>query len=166
MFGQVVAKTTTMATNMDLAHMDGQHGVLEANYQAISLEDSASLARWAWGMNLEIARALSVFPGVTEARRTQDMFLRIPRQHELSAAPGAAPRTRPPNTDRPVVKPAHAALRPRDNEELYVTTGFKSRPLRDGGGKPSWGRRHPTNRPVSTLVALGAALVDTPCTLR
>ena len=47
-----------------------------------------------------------------------------------------------------------------DDDPMIVQLGFKTRPLRDGGGKPSLGRRPPHLRPTSTLKQKGDALLE------
>ena len=42
---------------------------------------------------------------------------------------------------------------------MRLQVAFKTRPLRDGGGKPSWGRIAPWARPASTLARLGAKIL-------
>ena len=43
---------------------------------------------------------------------------------------------------------------------MYIQIGFKTRPLRDGGGKPSIGRLIPPNRPSSPLTLLGQRILE------
>ena len=65
-------------------------------------------------------------------------------------------------SDRPVVTSKHQALQTAqeiDKDEVMITTGFKQRPIRDGGGKPSGGRLRPERRRRSNLAAVGAALL-------
>ena len=45
-----------------------------------------------------------------------------------------------------------------DDDPIIVQSGFKTRPLRDGGGKPSAGRRPPPLRPQSKLKHIGDSL--------
>ena len=42
---------------------------------------------------------------------------------------------------------------------MRLQVAFKTRPLRDGGGKPSWRRMAPWARPASTLARLGAKIL-------
>ncbi|CAE8680574.1 unnamed protein product, partial [Polarella glacialis] len=45
-------------------------------------------------------------------------------------------------------------------KEEIIQTGFKRRPIRDGGGKPSPGRRAPPKRALTALAAVGTAIMN------
>ena len=60
--------------------------------------------------------------------------------------------------DRPECLPAFRVPRLIDRVAI-VQLGFRSRPLRDGGGKPSPGRLNPPFRRISPLATLGALIM-------
>ena len=60
--------------------------------------------------------------------------------------------------DRPECLPAFRVPRLTDRVAI-VQLGFRSRPLRDGGGKPSPGRLNPPFRRISPLATLGALIM-------
>jgi hypothetical protein len=92
---------------------------------------SSELARWAPGFNKAVAHSImATLPTMA---------------HWTNAADSDA------NTDNVAV----TATQP--TRDIHVTTGHKSRPIRDGGGKPSPGRRHPIQR-RHPLRVLGQAL--------
>eukprot|EP00435_Cladocopium_sp_Y103_P069283 s192_g33.t1 len=61
-------------------------------------------------------------------------------------------------SDRPLVAPLAMASTLWD-KVVNLNVAFKTRPLRDGGGKPSPGRLPPLRRPSSPLASLGAKLL-------
>ena len=93
---------------------------------------SSKLARWVPGLRQAIAKAL--------ARALPQM-----RNWTNQAA-----------TDRP--KDTIATTTKHASPDIQVTIGHKQRPLRDGGGKPSPGRKHPAQR-RHPLRALGGVLM-------
>ena len=64
---------------------------------------------------------------------------------------------RDPTSDRPSSLPLAHRVSLMD-ENLVVQLGFRTRPLRDGGGKPSPGRLPPPLRRTSSLAQLGAKI--------
>ena len=58
-------------------------------------------------------------------------------------------------TDKPLVTPT--GKQELDSKEEIIRCGFRKRPLRDGGGKPSWGRIAPNLRSRSKLAEKGNA---------
>lgn len=136
--GQVVPKTTKVATNLPLKKWKDLY-CNHRDHCDSGITDSSSLSRWPWEMNLQIARALARrldnFPGFSHDRPAVSSKL------VLSEGPGALgpePGPHPPDV---------------------VRVGFKHRPLRDGGGKPSLGRWNPKTRPAAKLAGLGAAIL-------
>jgi hypothetical protein len=53
----------------------------------------------------------------------------------------------------------HSALWSEHSEEETVVSGYRSRPIRDGGGKPSLGRFRPDRRPPARLSDIGSAFL-------
>jgi hypothetical protein len=145
MYGQLVAKPTTVATNLNLHHMAGVKCNHPGAHQGTTVEDSGSLARWAWGMNQAIAQAI--------AEHTASHSQPPGKAPWLPQAPGptVAPWSKVPDT---------ATYAPWRQEALpdkveTVRSGFKQRPLRDGGGKTSPGRLRPANRQPNRLAQVG-----------
>ena len=68
-----------------------------------------------------------------------------------------ADRRTPGRTDRSSSVPFSQAMRLGD-DPIIVQSGFKTRPLRDGGGKPSAGRRLPPLRPQSKIAHIGDSI--------
>ena len=88
--------------------------------------------RWPWHFMQEVARSLvHSLPGLAAWRPG----LPTNRPKDDIAKPSAIPE-----------------------EEKVVVQGHKSRPIRDGGGKPSPGRKHPMQR-LSPLRHIGATLL-------
>ena len=93
---------------------------------------SSNTARWA--------------PGLTQAIA-----------HQLAKAlPEMKHWTNQASTDRP--RDTVATPSKHHTPDIQVTIGHKQRPLRDGGGKPSPGRKHPTQR-SHPLRGLGTAML-------
>ena len=63
----------------------------------------------------------------------------------------------PGRTDRSSSEPLSQTMT-LDDDPIIVQSGFKTRPLRDGGGKPSAGRRPPPLRPQSKLKHIGDSI--------
>jgi hypothetical protein len=137
----VVEKSTTVATNLPLKNWNG----LRCNHKghrSSKVEDSSSLSRWPGDMNIQIAKAL---------------------RSRLDAFPGFK-HDRPANS--PLFPTTQGATSPRSDQSTVnehphevVRIGFKQRPIRDGGGKPSPGRWARTKRPRSKIAHLGAAIL-------
>ena len=125
------AKWTTLMHK----HMPGIRKLqdLSCNHNQHESQTNASqeLARWAKGLNQAVARAL------------------------VRTLPNLAHWTNAADSDRNIDKIATPTSQPQN--DIHVQIGHKSRPLRDGGGKPSPGRRHPMQR-THPLRALGQAL--------
>ena len=70
--------------------------------------------------------------------------------------------TTPNRSDRPTVRPVHHRLTQPDSQasEVLVTIGFKTRPLRDGAGKPSPGRFLPAERKENPLSQKGTNILS------
>ena len=94
---------------------------------------SKNTARWAWQLNVSISNSLAtILPALPHWTNDHD-------------------------SDRVVDTLAATSTQPTRN--ITVTIGHKTRPLRDGGGKPSPGRVHPAQRRWP-LAALGASLTS------
>ena len=128
--GQVVAKHTTVATSLDLQWHGWfcDHG--NAHDSSV-VEDSADLARYPPDMQYQLAMAIVKWD---EQAGWQSL------------------RYCDPVTDRPVIDIGRVVP---PTKTAIVSVGFKKRPLRDGGGKPSPGRLLPPDR-QGGAAALGA----------
>ena len=109
----------------------GFHGLTDDMPRKPYRGSSSDLSRWAWGLNILICQALLKFLRSTGKEPQQ-----------VSEA----------NTLRLEV-PANPATD-------MVQLGHRSRPLRDGGGKPSMGRMPLEQRPEGKLHLLGRLLSD------
>ena len=127
--GQLVAKTTGLATNLALDHLDGLECNHPGQHKDVCIDNSGDLSRWAWGLNINIARALgSYWPkeliAITAASGADEAM-------GHASVPEAI-------TERPQTRPVHGVF--LDPE--IVRSGFKSRPIRDGGESLPWGDLH------------------------
>ena len=133
-------------------------------HKNVKIEDSSTLSRWAWGLNLLMTNSLAKHPAVQDLRpadwkptdmeiyqaQLEETLMRTKAPTTTTAAPGAdMVDTSLINSDRPLVRPQHASF--RDEDASIVTSRFNSRPIQDGGEKPSWGRIHPNKRPRAPL---------------
>ena len=129
--GQHTPKPTTVATNLPLLHWQN----LRCNHTEHARpkgRSSADLSRYPWPMMQGLARALL----------------------ESDFAQGQKPWGSDPSpSDRPVTRAHSLSMGLQDNP-----LGFRTRPLRDGGGKPSWGRTPPPQRPKSQCPSLAKDL--------
>ena len=133
MLGHKVDKSTSLLTNLLLGflhrlqcnHPGGHHG-----FQG----NSKTLARWAWGLNVQIVRAVVLF--LQNVRPSPSQI----------TMPLDSPLCQEHDYEKPVL-------------------GHRSRVLRDGGGIPSPGARHPDKREPPKLSHIGVLLrsaLDTP----
>ena len=137
--GQLVKKSTTLSTTLTLHHWQGLR-CSHAQHELPKDMASKDLSRYPWDMMSGIAKALLE-------------CLNPPSAHSSTQNQGEPPG----RTDRVSSVPLSRAMTTMDDPVL-VQSGFKIRPLRDGGGKPSPGRRPPPSRPQSRLQALGHQL--------
>ncbi|CAE8644121.1 unnamed protein product, partial [Polarella glacialis] len=114
---------------------------------------SEELSRYPWCMMKGLARA------VAAKQNANSVLESIFQESEI---PSSA-------SHRPKVAVSHAASSqsskgatgPEETEqEETLQTGFKRRPPRDGGGKPSPGRRAPPKRALTALATVGAAIMN------
>ena len=138
MLGHLVSKTTSAMTNFDLPGLQELWCQHENNHRDIRVEDSSSLSRWAWGLNIMLAQALS---SVCSWLHTSN--LEVPQHSDRAQGSPYSVRPTPSQPGAPEI----------------VTIGFKHRPIRDGGGKPSLGRYRPGHRSPATLAAMGASII-------
>ena len=135
--GQCTPKPTTLATNLDLRHWEQ----LRCNHPSHTKPmgtTSSDLSRYPWNMMQGLARAIL----------------------ESDASQGSKPPTTPANkTDRPTTQ-THSPKMTLDDNPMRVQLGFRIRPIRDGGGKPSQGRPPPPLRPQSPCGALCKELAE------
>ena len=149
--GQLVAKSTTLSSDLDICCWDG----LKCNHPDHVLPEdmkSSDLSRYPPPMMLGLAGAIS--------KKLQDIG-------KISSRPTISWNTmastdphvvhRDPASDRPSSLPLAHRISLMD-ENLVVQLGFRTRPLRDGGGKPSPGRLPPPLRRASTLAQLGTRI--------
>ena len=149
--GQLVAKATTLSSDLDICCWDG----LKCNHAGhVLLEDmkSSDLSRYPPAMMLGLAGAISkklLDIGTFSSKPTISW----------DASTSTNPRVvhRDPTSDRPSSLPLAHRVSLMD-ENLVVQLGFRTRPLRDGGGKPSPGRLPPPLRSTSSLAQLGAKI--------
>ena len=145
------AKSTTLSSDLDICCWDG----LKCNHPDHVLPEdmkSSDLSRYPPPMMLGLAGAIS--------KKLQDIG-------KISSRPTISWNTmastdphvvhRDPVSDRPSSLPLAHRISLMD-ENLVVQLGFRTRPLRDGGGKPSPGRLPPPLRRASTLAQLGARI--------
>ena len=135
--GQCTPKPTTLATNLDLRHWEQ----LRCNHPSHTKPmgtTSSDLSRYPWNMMQGLARAIL----------------------ESDASQGSKPPTPPANkTDRPTTQ-THSPKMTLDDNPMRVQLGFRIRPIRDGGGKPSQGRLPPPLRPQSPCGTLCKELAE------
>ena len=62
-------------------------------------------------------------------------------------------------SDRNTTIPIHPVHEKLITGETIVRQGFRERPIRDGGGKPSYGRLPPAMRPRNPLATVGTAFL-------
>ena len=180
MMGQIVPKTTTILVDEGLAEaglkvLDDMRCDHADKHKDAKIEDSSSLSRWAWGFNLLLAHCLAKHDSVADLKPPEWIPSSLDTEIELAkqatgqihatkvtatAASGADTANTPAylKSDRPTHAPQHHSFRNEDSTTVQI--GFKSRPIRDGGGKTSWGRRHPKQRPKSHMAGLGIALAN------
>ena len=146
--GQVVCKTTSLATNLHLNHWNGLFCTSESHVQ--SVDWSSSLSRYPPQMMQGLAKAI-------RAKLQLPMAL-IP-DHKLVVDADTDQLPRALNTsDRPEVLTWHHTSN-LDENPVRVQVGFRFRPLRDGGGKPSPGIKPPHKRPTSKISHKGADIL-------
>ena len=149
--GQLVAKSTTLSSDLDICCWDG----LKCNHpNRVLPEDmkSSDLSRYPPPMMLGLAGAIS--------KKLQDIG-KISSRPTISwnTTPSTDPHVvhRDPVSDRPSSLPLAHRISLMD-ENLVVQLGFRTRPLRDGGGKPSPGKLPPPLRRASALAHLGTRI--------
>ena len=122
--GQHTPKPTTVATNLPLFHWQNLRRN-HAEHARLKGRSSADLSRYPCPMMQGLARALL----------------------ESDFAQGQKPWGSDPSpSDRPMTQ-AHSQRMGLQDNPIRVQLGFHTRPLRDGGGKPSWGRTPPPQCP-------------------
>ena len=121
--GQCAPKPTALATNLDLRHWE-QLRCNHETHQKSPGTISSDLSRYPWNMMQGLARAIL----------------------QSDAAQGAKPKLQPSSkTDRPLSQTQSPKMTLED-DPVRVQLGFRIRPIRDGGGKPSQGRLPPPLR--------------------
>ena len=139
--GQIAIKSTVLATDLPLHHWQGLSCSHEKHERAPEMK-SSDLSRYPPEMMQGISRA--ILQHIAMDRPSSPLEVRA---HSLQPT-GRVPVPEAP--DRPSTTPVS-----RD-PTVMVRLGFKVRPLRDGGGKPSPGRSPPPLRkPAPSLVDLG-----------
>lgn len=142
MLGQVVQKCTTLSTTLPLHHWHGlecDHG----SHKRPPSMSSSDLSRYPAHMMMGLVEAIAEsLPGPQLSLNNLGDEI----SHPTPEPPG--------RTDRASSVPLSQSMTTTDDPVL-VQSGFKVRPLRDGGGKPSLGRRPPHLRPRSNLADLG-----------
>ena len=136
MLGQKVPKTNTLATNLPLLHWADLF--CDSSHSHSSVGSSQELGRYPPNM----------MKGIAEAVCTHSELW------PLSLASASA--------DRPLVSSASLSLDP-ESDTMLTQVGFRTRPLWDGGGKPSLGRLTPPKRQPSPLSTLGQKIMKVIC---
>ena len=190
--GQCVAKSTVLATDLPLRHWTGMtctHG----SHQKPSGVTSSDLSRYPPMMMRGLAQSIVTHtssrfgppPSEDSAHTLQSSGVGTPEEPMGGLTTTTTPRLQalpvpPPTEDSAhslqssgVVTPVEVKDRPTStptsriqallDPTVLVRLGFKVRPLRDGGGKPSPGRQPPPLRkPPPVLVELGKKLAGDP----
>ncbi|CAE8737486.1 unnamed protein product, partial [Polarella glacialis] len=150
--GQIVPKTTGSLTDLcldwDMSFCNHADKHIHSRVQS-----SEDLSRYPWGMMMDIARAIAA---KRKSNYLLDSIFNVPEDEII-----------PCTSDRPKVAVAHAAsssspqgaTSPEGGNNEIIQTGFKRRPIRDGGGKPSPGRRAPPKRSLTALATVGTAIM-------
>ena len=143
--GQSIVKSTVLATDLPLHHWQGLHCTHEKHERAPGM-NSSDLSRYPPEMMQGLSKA------IIQHIRT---FVEV-RANSLQPT-GEVPV--PAVVDRPSTTPV-SRLQALLDPTVMVRLGFKVRPLRDGGGKPSPGRSPPPLRkPAPSLVDLGKKIL-------
>ena len=148
--GQAAVKSTVLATDLPLHHWQGLHCTHEKHERAPGM-NSSDLSRYP----PEMMQGLSTAIMQHIAMEGSEPLLEV-RAHSLQPTGGVpAPEV----VDRPSTTPV-SRLQALLDPTVVVRLGFKVRPLRDGGGKPSPGRSPPPLRkPAPSLVDLGKKIL-------
>ena len=138
--GQRAQKSTTFSTDLPIHHWQG----LQCNHS----EHLRPLAM--------TSRDPSRYPPALMAGQAAAIIQSIPNTGHPST--GCQQEGEPPGrTDRSSSVPL-SQMMTLDDDPIIVQSGFKTRPLRDGGGKPSAGRRPPPLRPQSKIKHIGDSI--------
>jgi hypothetical protein len=135
--GQVVQQSTTLSTDLPLHHWQG----LECNH----------------GGHTKPKEMTSRCPPSLMAGLSDAIIKSLPEEEAPSQGHQSA-REPPGRTDRSSSVSLSQAMTLWD-DPIIVQSGFKTRPLRHGGGKPSPGRRPPPLRPYFKLARIGESIV-------
>ena len=149
--GQSAVKSTVLATDLPLHHWQGLHCTHEKHDRAPGMS-SSDLSRYP----PEMMQGLSTAILQHIAMEGSEFPLEV-RANSLQPTGGVpAPEV----VDRPSTTPV-SRLQALLDPTVMVRLGFKVRPLRDGGGKPSPGRSPPPLRkPAPSLVELGKKILQ------
>ena len=149
--GQCVEKSTVLATDLPLHHWQGlkcTHGSHGRSKGMTSSDLSRYPPQMMQGLCTAIIQHLN-----TKGRE-------IPPEDGADGLQLPGVPVLPEVTDRPDTTPV-SRLQSLLDPTIMVKLGFKVRPLRDGGGKPSPGRTPPPlRRPSSTLTTLGKQILE------
>ena len=144
--GQAAVKSTVLATDLPLHHWQGLHCTHEKHERAPGM-NSSDLSRYP----PEMMQGLSTAIMQHIAMKGSEPPLEVRADSLQPTGGGPAPEV----VDRPSTTPV-SRLQALLDPTVMVRLGFKVRPLRDGGGKPSPGRSPPPLRkPAPSLVDLG-----------
>ena len=124
--GQIVAKTTSAVTNLALEGLHELRCNHPGQHREVKIEDSSSLSRWGWDLNIAIARNLS--------EHCDNQAVTVASGADAKHPSLVAPTKSVDHTGRNSANPRHAIHMPATSQLEIVRNGFKSRPLRDGGG--------------------------------
>ena len=158
--GQLVPKATCLSSDLAIQCWDG----LSCNHPPHKLPEdmqSSDLSRYpppmTQGLAGAISQALSDI-GQEASKPTADWT------HQHPSANDELPfRQQVRHMDHGVDRPTSLPLAHRISlmdEHVVVQLGFRTRPLRDGGGKPSPGRLVPPLRKNTGITSLGSQIID------
>ena len=136
--GQRAQKSTTFSTDLPIHHWQG----LQCNHSGHLRPMEMT------------SRDLSRYPPALMTGLAAAIIQSIPNTgHQPNEQEGEPPG----RTDRSSSVPLSQTMT-LDDDPIIVQSGFKTRPLRDGGGKPSAGRRPPPLRPQSKIKHIGDSI--------
>ena len=159
--GQLVEKSTTISSDLDIQCWDG----LRCNHPPHKLPEdmqSSDLSRYPPPMMQGLAGAISrtlMDIGTKPSGPTVDWQSTATRPDQPTSFQIPRVVSRDPTSDRPTSLPLSHRLSLMD-EHVVVQLGFKTRPIRDGGGKPSAGRLVPPLRKATDLASMGKQVVN------
>ena len=158
--GQLVEKATSISSDLEVQCWDG----LRCNHAPHKLPEdmqSSDLSRYPppmmQGLAGAISKALSDIGHVTSGPTADWTHPNLTGGQEIPFKNGVMHMDH--GVDRPTSLPLSHRISLMD-ERVVVQLGFRTRPLRDGGGKPSPGRLVPPLRKSTGLTSMGQKIID------